>query len=84
MLLHIGLSGYTLNLVNLVNKSTTGEVKGVKRTTLMRVHSNVHREMAIASGHRNEKMIDLVSRSWDAFKVSEGRRLHKPQTGGPA
>ena len=48
-------------------------------STTIRIHTDVHREMKIAAAHRGEDIIELIRKSWTAFKKAEGKRLHEQQ-----
>lgn len=49
------------------------------QSTMIRIPITIHREMKIASAHRAESTIELIRKSWEAFKANEGRNLHKLQ-----
>lgn len=41
----------------------------------VRVYSDLHGELKIASAHRGEHIQDLIRSAWEAFKAKEGKRL---------
>lgn len=50
-----------------------------EKTTNIRIDHSTHQEMRVASAHRKQSMVELINRSWEAFKATQGRNLHKPQ-----